>query len=103
VTEGQDRVEVAYAREDEQVILPVAAGEEGLTAREAIEHSGILRRFPEIDLAVNRVGVFGKLAQLDQVLAPGDRVEIYRPLIADPKAARKKRAAKPQRRKEREV
>jgi len=102
VTEGQDRVEVAYAREDEQVILPVAAGE-GLTAREAIEHSGILRRFPEIDLAVNRVGVFGKLAQLDQVLALGDRVEIYRPLIADPKAARKKRAAKPQRRKEREV
>jgi len=91
-THGPERVEVAYARPDEQAILPVTA-REGLTVREAIEHSGILRRFPEIDLAINRVGVFGKLAPLDQVLEPGERVEIYRPLIADPKTARKKRAA----------
>ncbi len=88
----RNRVEVAYAREDEQAIFSVAA-DQGLTAQEAIRRSGILRRFPEIDLAVNRVGVFGKLAQLDQVLQPGDRVEIYRSLIADPKEARKKRAA----------
>jgi len=92
VTEDRNRVEVAYARKDEQAILSVAASE-GLTAKEAIEQSGILRRFSEIDLRVNRVGIFGKLAQLDQVLEPGDRVEIYRPLIADPKAVRKQRAA----------
>jgi len=92
VTEDRKRVEVAYARVDEQVIFSVAA-EQGLTAQEAIRHSGILQGFPEIDLAVNRVGVFGKLVQLDRALEPGDRVEIYRPLIADPKEARKKRAA----------
>ncbi len=88
----RDRVEVAYAGQDKQAILSVAASE-GLTTKEAIRQSGILRRFPEIDLAVNLVGVFGKLAKFDQVLAPGDRVEIYRPLIADPKAMRKQRAA----------
>jgi len=92
VTEDRRRVEVAYARKDEQRILSVAAGQE-LTVKVAIEQSGILRRFPEIDLTVNRVGVFGKLAQLDQILEPGDRVEIYRPLIADPKAMRKQRTA----------
>jgi len=92
VTEDRNRVEVAYARKDEQAILSVAASE-GLTVKQAIEQSGILRRFPEINLKVNRVGIFGKLAQLDQVLEPGDRVEIYRPLSADPKAMRKQRAA----------
>ena len=83
---------MAYGREDEQAILPVEAGK-GLTVGDAIARSGILERFPEIDLAVNKVGVFGKLAKLDQVLEAGDRVEIYRPLIADPKEARKRRAA----------
>jgi len=92
VTENRTGVEVAYAREDEQAILFVKADKE-LTVREAIERSGILERFPEIDLAVNKVGVFGKVTKLDQALQPGDRVEIYRPLIADPKEARKKRAA----------
>ena len=52
-----------------------------------------MKRFPEIDLAVNKIGVFGKVVKLDRVLETGDRVEIYRPLIADPKEARKKRAA----------
>ncbi len=91
---AEDRVlvEVAFARENEQAILP-AEGAEGLTARAAIERSGILKRFPEIDLAVNKIGVFGKVVKLDRVLETGDRVEIYRPLIADPKEARKKRAA----------
>lgn len=88
----RNRIEVAYARKDEQAILLVTASE-GLTAKEAIEQSGILRRFPEIDLRVNRVGIFGKLTRLDQILEPGDRVEIYRPLIADPKVVRKQRAA----------
>lgn len=92
MAEERIQVEVAFAREDEQAILPVE-GASGLTAREAIERSGILKRFPEIDLAANRIGIFGKVAKLDQALAPGDRVEIYRPLIADPKEARKKRAA----------
>ena len=88
-------VEVAFAREDEQAILTVE-GVFGLTAREAIERSGVLQRFPEIDLAGNKIGVFGKVAKLDRVLETGDRVEIYRPLIADPKEARKKRAAEGQ-------
>jgi uncharacterized protein len=91
-TEERIRVEVAYAREDEQAIIPVEAVE-GVTLREAIEHSGILKRFPEIDLAVNKVGVFGKVGDPGQILQAGDRVEIYRPLIADPKEARKRRAA----------
>lgn len=85
-------VEVAYVGEQEQALLAVEA-DAGLTAREAVERSGILRRFPEIDLGTNKLGVFGKLAKPDQVLESGDRVEIYRPLIADPKEARKKRAA----------
>lgn len=85
-------VEVAYAKEAEQALLAVE-GEEGMTVQDAIERSGMLKRFPEIDLGVNKVGVFGKLAKLDQALETGDRVEIYRPLIADPKEQRKKRAA----------
>jgi hypothetical protein len=92
VTEDRIGVEVAYAREKEQAILAVEVGK-GLTVRDAIERSEILKRFPEIDLMINKVGVFGKVVKLDQVLMPGDRVEIYRPLIADPKEARKKRAA----------
>ncbi len=86
-------VEVAYARPDVQTILPVKV-QAGTTIEEAIRHSGILESFPEIDLARNKVGVFGKLAKLDAVLRPGDRVEIYRALIADPKEARRRRAAK---------
>ena len=85
-------VEIAYATPEEQVILRLDTAP-GVTLRQAIEKSGILTRFPEIDLAVNKVGVFGKAAKLDAVLTAGDRVEIYRPLIADPKEARKRRAA----------
>jgi putative ubiquitin-RnfH superfamily antitoxin RatB of RatAB toxin-antitoxin module len=86
------RFEVAYGRIDEQALLSVEA-ESPLTVRQVIEHSGILQRFPEIDLERNKVGIFGKAATLETLLVEGDRVEIYRPLIADPKAARKKRAA----------
>lgn len=85
-------VEVAYVGEQEQALLAVEA-DAGITAREAVERSGILRRFPEIDLGKNKIGIFGKLVKPDQVLESGDRVEIYRPLIADPKETRKKRAA----------
>ncbi len=86
------QVEVAYARPDAQALLSVTS-DPGMTVREAIERSGVLKRFPEIDFAINKVGIFGKLAKLDQPLVSGDRVEIYRPLIADPTAQRKKRAA----------
>lgn len=92
MAEQRIQVEVAFAREDDQALLAVE-GAKGMTVREAIERSGILKRFPEIDLEINKVGVFGKLATLEQALETGDRVEIYRPLIADPKAQRKKRAA----------
>lgn len=91
MTEPRIKIEVAYAKPQEQALLEIEA-EAGIRVREAIERSGILQRFPEIDLATNKVGIFGKVAKLDQVLASGDRVEIYRPLIADPKAARKRRA-----------
>lgn len=85
-------VEVAYARPDKQVILETKVPQ-GATVAEAIRRSGILEQFPEIDLAVNKVGIFGKLAKLDTPLRERDRVEIYRALIADPKAVRQQRAA----------
>ncbi|MEO6697152.1 MAG: RnfH family protein [Gammaproteobacteria bacterium] len=84
-------VEVAYARPDVQVILPVQI-EHAATVEEAIRRSGILESYPEIDLNVNKVSIFGKLTKLDNPLRPGDRVEITRPLIADPKQVRKQRA-----------
>ncbi|MGE0081029.1 MAG: RnfH family protein [Thiohalomonadaceae bacterium] len=86
------QVEVAYARPDQQLIVPVEV-ESGMTLRHAIERSGLLEKFPEIDLATAKVGVFGKLSKLDKELHPKDRVEIYRPLIADPKEVRKQRSA----------
>ena len=86
------QVEVAYAHPDEQVIMELSVVP-GATAEEAIRESGILERFREIDLARNNVGVFGKRVNLDTVLKDGDRVEIYRPLIADPKESRRARAA----------
>ena len=85
-------VEVAYALPDRQELLPVRV-RRGATARQAIEQSGILKLFPEIDLAINQVGVFGKLVTAERILQEGERVEIYRPLKADPKEVRKLRAA----------
>lgn len=84
-------IEVAYAKAQVQVVK-VLQCPRGVTVQEAISLSGIVSECPEIDLSKNKVGVFGKAAKLDAVLYPGDRVEIYRPLIADPKEARKKRA-----------
>jgi len=85
-------VEVAYARPDKQLILKVR-GAEGMTAREALELSRIVETFPEIEPDSAKLGIFGKAVKSDAPLRDGDRVEIYRPLIADPKEARKKRAA----------
>ena len=85
-------VEVAYALPEQQVIIPVKMNE-GATAEDAIKASGIVNKFPEIDLDTNKIGVFGKLSKLDAVLRDLDRVEIYRALIADPKEVRRQRAA----------
>lgn len=84
------RVEVAYALQTEQVVLPVRLPE-GATIAEAIERSGMLQKHPEIDPGKATVGVYGKLVRFDTRLRDGDRVEIYRPLKADPKEARRKR------------
>lgn len=85
-------VEVAYARPDQQVIHKVTVASDA-TIEEAVRHSGILDEFPEIRLSENKVGIFGKLAKLSATLRDGDRIEIYRALIADPKEVRRQRAA----------
>ena len=77
------RVSVAYAEPTAQFWLEIEL-EEGATAAEAIAASGVLERFPEIDLEQQKIGVFGKTAKPDTALQPGDRVEIYRPITADP-------------------
>jgi hypothetical protein len=87
------RVEVACARPERQEII-VAEVERNATVGDAIRASGICTMFPEIDPVNAAVGVFGKRATLDSALHEGDRVEIYRPLIADPKQARRQRAAR---------
>ncbi|MEO6146514.1 MAG: RnfH family protein [Sulfuriferula sp.] len=87
----QITVEIAYARPDTQVIIPVRTTVDA-TAIQAIERSGMLEKFPEIDIKQNKIGVFGKLTKPDTVLRDKDRVEIYRKLIADPKEVRRQRA-----------
>lgn len=84
-------VEVVYALPDRQALLNVRLAE-GAMVEDAIRASGVLGAFPEIDLARNKVGIFSKLVKLDEKLRDRDRVEIYRPLIADPKEVRRKRA-----------
>lgn len=86
------QVEVAYARPERQVILPVMLPV-GATIEQAIEQSGVISEFPEIDLKQNKVGIFGKLSKKSAELKAGDRVEIYRPLLADPKEVRRRREA----------
>ncbi len=85
------QVEVAYALPERQVILAVRT-HVGATVENAIQDSGILETFPDIELAQLKVGIFSKLGKLDTLLRDKDRVEIYRPLIADPKEVRRKRA-----------
>ncbi|CAB3789344.1 Persistence and stress-resistance antitoxin PasI [Paraburkholderia caffeinitolerans] len=86
-------IDVCYALPDAQTLIGVEL-ESGATVQQAIEASGILVRHPEIDLTKLKVGVYGKLKPLDTVLADHDRVEIYRPLVVDPKLARQRRVDK---------
>jgi hypothetical protein len=86
------KVEVCYALPDKQVLVPLVLAE-GATLQQALEASGLLEKNPEIDLQKNKFGIFSKLSKLDTVLRDRDRVEIYRPLVADPKEVRKQRAA----------
>lgn len=86
------QIEVVYALAQKQEIVPLKLPP-GATVRQAIEASGLLQKYPEIDVAKNKLGVFAKLAKPDATLRDRDRVEIYRPLIADPKEVRKQRAA----------
>ncbi|MEW5890242.1 MAG: RnfH family protein [Pseudomonadota bacterium] len=77
------QVGVAYSEPGQQIWLTIEVSD-GATVREAIERSGILRQFPHIDLAVQKVGIFGRIVKLDAALRAGDRVEIYRPITCDP-------------------
>ncbi len=86
-------VEVAYALPEEQVIISIEVPKK-INIKQAIEKSGIQKIFPEIDLSKNKVGIFGKQTTLDHLLSDRDRIEIYRPLILDPKEMRRKRASK---------
>jgi len=86
-------IEVSYANPTKQALLTCELSK-NVTVKDAIEKSGILMQFPEIDLGVNSVGIFGKKVSLETTLSEGDRVEIYRPLIIDPKEARRLRANK---------
>lgn len=86
-------VEIVYAAPQRQALYRVEMGAER-TVRAAIEASGVLNDFPDIELTRNRVGIFSRLVPLDTPLRDGDRVEIYRPLQADPKEARRRRAEK---------
>ncbi len=91
-SDEQILVEIAYAKPDVQVIIPLYV-KPGTTLEQAVQQSGILDNFPEIDLSKNKVGIFSKIAKKDVELRDKDRVEIYRPLIADPKEVRRQRAA----------
>jgi hypothetical protein len=87
------KVPVIYATPSKQVILNAEVAE-GATVKDAIDKSGILAKCPEIDLETQKVGIFSKTVALDTVLEAGQRVEIYRPITADPKTV--KRRARPE-------
>jgi putative ubiquitin-RnfH superfamily antitoxin RatB of RatAB toxin-antitoxin module len=89
------QVYVAYATPQDEFIHPMRVAP-GTTIGQAIEASGVLARFPEINLVTQPVGIYAKKKTLETVLRERDRVEIYRPLLADPKDSRRKRAAKKQ-------
>jgi hypothetical protein len=77
------QVAVAYAEPTQQIWLRIEVPED-TTVEQAIIKSGLLRQFPNLDLTERAIGVYGKLTKLDAALKPGDRVEIYRPITADP-------------------
>lgn len=86
------KIGVVYAAPTRQAWLSVEVPD-GATVKDAIERSGILQQFPEIDLEQHKVGIFSKLAKLDATLADGDRIEIYRPITCDPKTVKRKAKA----------
>lgn len=88
---GKISIEVVYALPDEQTLFKQAVPE-GTKVAEAIQLCGILEKYPGIELAAGKLGIFGKLAKADSVLRDKDRIEIYRSLLADPKEMRRKRA-----------
>lgn len=87
------QVEIVYGLAHKQKLLSLSF-DRGTTVEQAIQDSGIIALFPEIDLAENKVGIWNKAVKLSTVLDDFDRIEIYRPLIADPKEVRKRRAEK---------
>ena len=87
------QIEVVYGLPDKQELLTLPI-KLGTTIEQAIVESGITKLFKEIDLSVNKVGIWNRAAKLSDVLQDLDRIEIYRPLIADPKEVRKRRAEK---------
>ncbi|MBX3616918.1 RnfH family protein [Nitrosomonas sp.] len=88
--ESAFQVEIVYALPKTQVLKQLTVPD-GCTVEQALLSSELLNDYPEIDLAKNRLGIFGKFVQLDDCLRPHDRIEIYRPLVIDPKEARRKR------------
>ena len=90
------KIEIAYASLKNKQFLQSYEVSACCNIKQAIEQSGILQQYPEINLGQNAVGVFGKRAELETILKPNDRVEIYRSLLIDPKQARRLRAKKTQ-------
>ncbi len=91
MTDEMINIELVYALPTEQILLKLEVAK-GTNIAGAIQLSGILEKHPEIDLEKGKFGIFGKLSKTDTVLREKDRIEIYRPLIADPKEVRRKRA-----------
>ena len=90
---GLIEIEVVYAKPDEQALVKLTVPG-GSNVEQALSLSGLLERFPEIHLSELKTGVFGTICKPDQILRQGDRVEIYRSLLHDPKDARRQRALK---------
>lgn len=86
------KIEIAYATLHKQRILLVDV-EPGTMAEQAVKLSSIIESFPEIDMNHLKLGIFGKAIKSDHILEEGDRIEIYRPLVADPKEVRRQKAA----------
>ena len=85
------KIEIIYATLESQELIKIEV-EQGSTIEQCIHISGVQKKFPEIDLNQMKVGIFSQVKPLNHQVAQGDRIEIYRPLIADPKAVRRKKA-----------
>ncbi len=87
------KISVVYALPERQIVRELELST-GATVAAALRKSGLLEEFPVIDPAATPVGIYGRVAASDDILQPGDRVEIYRPLTTEPKAARRQRSKK---------